>query len=61
MVAAEIMRSVYEQLLERMRVSGFQVWSERYRLSTAEKVRTVAGVFLRIMSAPLFGFGLRST
>lgn len=55
MVAAEIMRAVYGTLLERMEADGFRVWRERYRFSAFQKVRLVAGAFLRVMCAHLPG------
>jgi phytoene synthase len=57
MVAAEMMRAVYEKLLNRMEAGGFQVWRERYRLNGIQKVGTVAAAFLRVMCAHLTGVG----
>lgn len=47
MVAAEIMREVYETLLERMAADGFRVWERSYRLSRARKLWLAASVFTR--------------
>lgn len=57
MVAAEIMGEVYGKLLVRMESDGFRVWRERYRFSSLQKMRLVAGAFLRVMCAHLPGFG----
>ncbi|MCU0797751.1 MAG: squalene/phytoene synthase family protein [Akkermansiaceae bacterium] len=38
MVAAEIMRSIYSSLLEKMRRDGFRVFDRRYSLSKARKM-----------------------
>lgn len=48
MVAAEIMRSVYQALLRQMKEDGFRVLEREYRLSRFEKCRRVAAQFLRI-------------
>lgn len=53
MVAAEMMGAVYEKLLTRMEEDGFRVWSVRYRLGRIEKLRTVSGVFWRVMCGHL--------
>jgi phytoene synthase len=55
MVSAEMMRAVYEKLLNRMEADGFEVWRKRYRLSGVQKVLTVATAFLRVMCAHLTG------
>ncbi len=49
MVAAEIMRSIYSSLLDKMRRDRFHVFSRRYRLSKARK--------LAIFSKHLIGTG----
>lgn len=41
MAAAEIMRLVYEKLLQKMEAGGFRVFTHRYRLSRWEKIRCV--------------------
>ena len=38
MVAAEVMREIYHALLGKMRKDGFQVFSQRYRISKARKM-----------------------
>jgi phytoene synthase len=48
MVAAEIMRSVYQALLRRMRADGFRVFERDYRLSRIEKCGRVAAQLFRI-------------
>jgi phytoene/squalene synthetase len=47
MVAAEIMREVYETLLEKMVADGFRVWERCYRLTASRKVWIAASVFTR--------------
>lgn len=47
MVAAEIMRSVYQALLRRMKADGFRVFEKEYRLSRFEKSSRVAAQLLR--------------
>jgi 15-cis-phytoene synthase len=47
MVAAEIMRSVYQALLRRMKADGFRVFEKEYRLSRLEKSGRVAAQLLR--------------
>ena len=47
MVAAEIMRSVYQALLRRMKADGFRVFEKEYRLSRLEKSGRVAVQLLR--------------
>jgi 15-cis-phytoene synthase len=47
MVAAEIMRSVYQGLLRRMKADGFRVFEKEYRLSRLAKSGHVAGQLLR--------------
>ena len=49
LVPAEIMRSVYQSLLEKMKRGGFKVFDHRYRLSKARK--------MAIFSKHLLGFG----
>jgi len=48
MVAAEIMRSVYQALLRRIRADGFRVFEKEYRLSRLEKSGRVAAQLLRV-------------
>ena len=48
MVAAEIMRSVYQALLRRMKADGFRVFEKEYRLSRLEKSGHVAAQLLRV-------------
>ena len=48
MVAAEIMRSVYQALLRRMKADGFRVFEKDYRLSRLEKCGRVAAQLLRV-------------
>jgi phytoene synthase len=48
MVAAEIMRSVYQALLRRMKADGFRVFGKEYRLSRLEKSGRVAAQLLRV-------------
>ncbi len=48
MVAAEIMRSVYQALLRRMKAGGFRVFEREYRLSRLEKSGRVAAQLLRV-------------
>ena len=47
LVAAEIMRTIYSRLLDRMERDGFQVFTQRYRLSRLEKLTAVAGTIVR--------------
>ena len=49
LVPAEIMRSIYQTLLEKMRKGGFKVFDQRYRLSRARK--------MAIFSKHLLGLG----
>lgn len=49
LVPAEIMRSIYQTLLEKMRKDGFKVFAQRYRLSRARK--------MAIFSKHLLGLG----
>lgn len=51
LLAAEIMAGVYEALLQRMRRSGYNVWSRRPRPSRWDKVRAVARAFRRCYAA----------
>jgi phytoene synthase len=48
MVAAEIMRSVYQALLQRMKADGFRVFEKEYRLSWLEKGGCVAAQLFRV-------------
>ena len=48
MVAAEIMRSVYQSLLRRMKRDGFRVFEKEYRLTRLEKSGRVAAQLLRV-------------
>ena len=48
MVAAEIMRSVYHTLLQRMKRDGFRVFEKEYRLTRLEKSGRVAAQLLRV-------------
>jgi phytoene synthase len=48
MVAAEIMASVYQALLRRMKADRFRVFDKEYRLSKIEKSGRVAGQLLRL-------------
>jgi 15-cis-phytoene synthase len=48
MVAAEIMRSVYQALLRRMKADGFRVFEKEYRLTRLEKSIRVAAQLLRV-------------
>lgn len=48
MVAAEIMRSVYQALLRRMKADGFRVFEKDYRLSRLEKCGRVAAQLFRV-------------
>jgi 15-cis-phytoene synthase len=48
MVAAEIMRSVYQSLLRRMKRDGFRVFEKKYRLTRLEKSGCVAAQLLRV-------------
>lgn len=47
LVAAEIMRAIYQRLLARMERDGFHVFTRRYALNRVEKLATVASVMLR--------------
>jgi phytoene synthase len=47
MVAAEIMRSIYQALLGRMKADGFRVFEKEYRLSRLEKSGRVAAQLVR--------------
>ena len=47
MVAAEIMREVYSELLDLMVADGFRVWETDYRLTKARKLWLASSVFLR--------------
>lgn len=47
MVAAEIMREVYLELLDAMVADGFRVWERRYRLTRRRKLWLAGSVFVR--------------
>jgi phytoene synthase len=47
LVAAEIMRTVYGRILTRMERGGFQVFTQRYRLSKLEKLGIVVAQIVR--------------
>jgi phytoene synthase len=47
MVAAEIMREVYSELLDGMVADGLQVWERRYRLTRRRKLWLAGSVFAR--------------
>jgi len=51
LVPAEIMRSVYQSLLEKMKRGGFKVFDRRYSLSKARKVAIFSKHLLRFGSA----------
>ena len=51
MVAAEIMRKVYEELLERMEQDGFRLWQRRYSLTRSRKTWLAASTFARTLFA----------
>ncbi len=51
LVPAEIMREIYQTLLERMKKDGFQVFNQRYRLSKARKMAIFSKHLLRLGSA----------
>jgi phytoene synthase len=46
LVPAEIMRAIYEKLLDRMQRDQFQVFTKRYHLSRLEKMICIARVLL---------------
>lgn len=48
LVPAEIMRSIYQTLLEKMRRGGFKVFDRRYSLSKARKMAIFSKHFLRL-------------
>lgn len=48
LMAAEIMRSLYQRLLEKMQEDGFQVFDRRYKLSKARKVATLIVLGLQV-------------
>lgn len=52
LVPAEIMRSTYQTLLEKMRRDGFRVFDQRYRLSKARKMAIFSKHFLLRPSTP---------
>lgn len=47
LVAAEIMRTIYSRLLERMERDGFRVFDRRYRLGRLAKTAAILGTMLR--------------
>ena len=47
MVAAEIMREVYSELLDAMVSDGLKVWERRYRLTRRRKLWLAGSVFVR--------------
>ena len=51
LVPAEIMRSIYQTLLEKMRKDGFKVFDRRYKLSKARKMAIFSKHLLRLGSA----------
>ncbi len=58
MVAAEIMRTVYFNILTRMERDGFQVFEKRYRLSKFRKLLCILRVLLtpvRLVTVPVSG------
>ncbi|WP_052573449.1 squalene/phytoene synthase family protein [Haloferula sp. BvORR071] len=48
LVPAEIMRSIYQTLLEKMKRDGFKVFDRRYSLSKARKMAIFSKHFLRL-------------
>jgi phytoene synthase len=51
LVPAEIMRSIYQTLLEKMKKDDFKVFDQRYRLSKARKMAIFSKHLLRLGSA----------
>ena len=51
LVPAEIMRSIYQSLLEKMKRDSFKVFDQRYRLSKARKMAIFSKHLLRLGSA----------
>jgi phytoene synthase len=51
LVPAEIMRSIYQTLLDKMKKGGFKVFDRRYRLSKARKMAIFSKHLLRLGSA----------
>jgi 15-cis-phytoene synthase len=49
MVPAEIMRSIYQTLLRRMKADGFQVFEKEYRLTQLEKGSRIVTQFFRML------------
>jgi phytoene synthase len=47
LVAAEIMRTIYTRLLDRMERDGFHVFTQRYRLSRLAKLAAICGTIVR--------------
>ena len=48
MLPAEIMRSIYQALLRRMKLDNFRMFEKDYRLSKTEKARRAAAQLLKI-------------
>lgn len=48
MLAAEIMRSIYQALLRRMKLDNFRVFEKDYRLSKTQKVGRAAAQLLKV-------------
>jgi phytoene synthase len=51
LIPAEIMRSIYQTLLDKMKKDGFKVFDRRYRLSKARKMAIFSKHLLRLGSA----------
>jgi phytoene synthase len=51
LVPAEIMRSIYQTLLDKMKKDGFKVFDQRYRLSKARKMAIFSKYLLGLGSA----------
>ena len=47
LVAAELMRAIYQRLLSRMEADRFRVFEKRYRLSAIGKLALIGRVFVR--------------
>lgn len=47
MIAAEIMRQIYGEILLRMRADGYKVYAKRYRVSSLGKIRIVVRVLMQ--------------
>jgi hypothetical protein len=48
MLPAEIMRSIYQALLRRMKLDNFRMFEKDYQLSKTEKARRAAAQLLKI-------------